>query len=541
MCQKRLELSSYAIELLSWQGGIRPSMVKEIFFSVLSIMRISLQKTINKAIEKLFKSAIDGNRFVLLLLRSSAFLWRAPMGVFEFRRGNISASLRYLENAKLHVNASRLCLTRALEIQKVLDSGPQCSKPPVGSKPFNGKVLLSCHSNGHFHKNGYAIRTSQIANALADQGIEVFACTRLGYPWDLFDVEIEVGAEYTIYEHLKYKHFYDPRKRISGPESEYINEYADLLAQEAALRGVTVIHAHSSYVNGLAACMAAKKIGIVAVYEMRGLWHLSRAVKEPGYSATEHFRYCQSMELTAAKSANKVITLSSAMRDWCVEHGIDFAKITVVPNAIDKKYTETKKVVKAEEENTFRIGFIGSVTEYEGVDDVIKAISQLTPRGYDISLTIAGDGYYLPEVKKLCRSLGLESRVNFVGRISRDKVSELYKNIDLAVVLRKNSPLTRLVPPLKLAESICAGVPTLITNLPPLTEVTGSDISQLIVEPGDIEGIAVRLITLMENRKNLTEIAQQLQQRVEFHYNWSANGKLYNGIYTESCLAASKH
>ncbi len=33
---------------------------------------------------------------------------------------------------------------------------------------------------------------------------------------------------------------------------------------------------------------------------MRGLWHLSRAVREPGYEETDRFHYCRIVELAAA-------------------------------------------------------------------------------------------------------------------------------------------------------------------------------------------------------------------------------------------------
>jgi glycosyltransferase involved in cell wall biosynthesis len=63
---------------------------------------------------------------------------------------------------------------------------------------------------------------------------------------------------------------------------------------------------------------------------------------------------------------------------------------------LGSKYNlKTKKLV---------LGFIGSITAYEGLDVLIKATDELIKEGYDISLLIVGDGLEKKKFEKLSKS-----------------------------------------------------------------------------------------------------------------------------------------
>ena len=51
--------------------------------------------------------------------------------------------------------------------------------------PFNGHVLMVVNSVANFDRNGYAIRSKQIRDALFDLSVQVEFSARFGYPWDI--------------------------------------------------------------------------------------------------------------------------------------------------------------------------------------------------------------------------------------------------------------------------------------------------------------------------------------------------------------------
>ena len=101
-----------------------------------------------------------------------------------------------------------------------------------------------------------------------------------------------------------------------------------------------MIHAASNYLNGAAAAAAGRASGITTIYEVRGLWHLTRAFSEPGYDRTEHYRYCERREVAACAAVDHVITLSGGLRRWLIERGIPETKISVVGNATQQQVSD---------------------------------------------------------------------------------------------------------------------------------------------------------------------------------------------------------
>ena len=60
-----------------------------------------------------------------------------------------------------------------------------------------------------------------------------------------------------------------------SPLVPYIYEYSSRLEQLAIERNTSLIHAASNHWNGLASVVAARRLGIPNVYEVRGLWEIT--------------------------------------------------------------------------------------------------------------------------------------------------------------------------------------------------------------------------------------------------------------------------
>ncbi len=82
-------------------------------------------------------------------------------------------------------------------------------------------------------------------------------------------------------------------------------------------------------------------------------------------------------------------------------------------------------------------------------------------------LVIIGQGDVETELKELTRSLGLDERVTFTGRISPDKLFDYTVQADLGISLEEDLGLNyRFALPNKVFDYIQAGVPVLVSDLP---------------------------------------------------------------------------
>ena len=75
-----------------------------------------------------------------------------------------------------------------------------------------------------------------------------------------------------------------------------------------------------------------------------------------------------------------------------------------------------------------RMLFVGNIIALKGLD---LALDALNASGAQATLTLVGDGSYLPAVKAKAEALGLGGRISFKGRLPREQVLGLYADYDL--------------------------------------------------------------------------------------------------------------
>lgn len=80
-----------------------------------------------------------------------------------------------------------------------------------------------------------------------------------------------------------------------------------------------------------------------------------------------------------------------------------------------------------------RIAFVGDISPVKGLDRLVRAVSEVP----GCRVTVAGrvaDRRYLRRVRRLCSSLGVSDRVEFVGVLDRDGLASLFGESDAVAV-----------------------------------------------------------------------------------------------------------
>lgn len=117
-----------------------------------------------------------------------------------------------------------------------------------------------------------------------------------------------------------------------------------------------------------------------------------------------------------------------------------------------------------------RITFIGHLVERMGGDTVIQAAAILARRGVDFSVDIAGRGPLQQELRAMAEREGLGDRVRFHGFISDHRQLEALlaeATVALAPYSTRVDSFTRFADPSKLKSYLAAGLPILLTDVPP--------------------------------------------------------------------------
>ncbi|KAF0284636.1 hypothetical protein BA898_10060 [Spiribacter roseus] len=388
-------------------------------------------------------------------------------------------------------------------------------------------VAFLFHSLGYYHPSGYTARSHAILDSVQGQGVTVSAAVRPGYPWDLVDSCDEERQESIEYRGIQFRVFPGSEATLADPESTYIEVYARYAVQFVTDTGSSLLHASSNYLNGSAAALAGQRLGIPAVYEVRGLWHLTRAFYYPSYKGSDHYRYCEKREVEACQGVDHVITLSDPLKGWLMARGIPDEKITVVGNAAPAK----GPVVVPEDqvqglrqchglgENRPVIGYMGSLVEYEGLDRLITLMAGTAPTERPW-LVVAGDGKARQALMKQAQRMGVADDVVFAGRVPPEQVAAYYALFDAAALPRRDSELTCLVPPIKPFEIVAHGCPLLVSE--PVAAALGSTLTQ---------GYAAVDFDTLAGMEQLLERAAEVPTAPEAVPTWSERGAEVIGVY----------
>src|SRR5699024_206787 len=214
-------------------------------------------------------------------------------------------------------------------------SPPKRTTPPETTD--RAQIVYAVHNSLPYHSAGYSTRTHGLLSALREQGWRVDGVSRPGYPTDLqgfknlSNVPEESYVEGVPYHRLGIRSGQVPKRAIVP----YIQRYTEELATFARDRGAVLVHGASNHLNGLAAVSAARRLGLPSIYEVRGLWEVTRASRDPMWAASMEYRLAAELETEAASAASQVIALTDALKAELVNRGVDAEKISVVPNGVD--------------------------------------------------------------------------------------------------------------------------------------------------------------------------------------------------------------
>ena len=411
-------------------------------------------------------------------------------------------------------------------------------KPEIEYKLIEDRVLYHVHTSIDYTTAGYSTRTHYICKSLLEQGVDLHVRTRWGYPCDRKEVDLEPNQiENTIIDGVEYLH--DPEVEAFGTyamEDYAVRAAYSLLASARKIRP-SVIHAASNHSVGFPAAMVARALKIPFVYEMRGLWALSRAAKDSEYRRGDRFQLEMALERHVAMAADHVIAITDGLRAQLIEWGIPKEKISLAPNCVDSKTFTIKQRHKQLErahmlDGKTVIGYVGSLAQYEGLDYLLEAVSYLPlPIKNKISVLIVGDGQMRSTLEAKTSELGLSQIVKFTGKVPLEQVNDYYSLIDIAPFPRISAEVCEMISPLKPLEAMAMGSVVLASNVRAIAEHVISDKNGMLFEKEDPLDLSEKLKALIEDKSLANRLSKSGRIWVENNRSWGSIAPVITSVY----------
>jgi glycosyltransferase involved in cell wall biosynthesis len=361
-----------------------------------------------------------------------------------------------------------------------------------------------------FHQGGSERQAAQLARLLKESGrtrVSVASLERKGVLLDdIMRLGLDEIPEYPLTS------FYD------------LNALKQLRRFAAHLREheIDVIHTHDFYTNVfgmMAAARARVPVRIASKRETKGM-----------RTPAQKF-----VELQAYKLAHAVIVNSEAVREQLLADGVRPSKLVTIYNGLDLsrvtppsnwKREETLAALNLPHEKHRRFITIVANLEHEVKDHptFLRAAKRVHEAVPEAAFVLAGEGRLTDSLRALAAELGIERETFFTGRCSR--VAELLAVSKVCVLSSKAEGFSNSI-----LEYMAAARPLVVTDVGGAREAVTQGETGYLVAAGDDEGMAARIISLLNEPERARLMGERGRRTVEQKFSCAAQLQNTLGLY----------
>lgn len=238
-----------------------------------------------------------------------------------------------------------------------------------------------------------------------------------------------------------------------------------------------------AFPDGIAAVAIAKVLGVPSVLRVMG--------SDINAFGLERSRRPQIQWVL--RSATRIIAVSAALRDACVELEPRCAPhVDVIPTGVDlaKFFPSSREEARAKldlpTDPARKVILVPArVSVEKGVQFFVEALAKLPGDVFAVSL---GGGPEQPRLAERAKALGLADRIRWVDHVDEATMRLHYVAADLACL-----PSTEEGWPNVLAESFACGCPWVASNVGGVPDIQKLAPGGLLAKPGDAEDLAAAL------------------------------------------------
>ena len=276
-----------------------------------------------------------------------------------------------------------------------------------------------------------------------------------------------------------------------------------------AARRADIVHvfsaSHSSFLLApLPACLVARWLGkktLVHYHSRRAREHLQDSV----------------IARWQLRRTDAIVVPSSYLADIFQQFGL---RATVVPNVVDLAQFPFRLRVPLRP----RLLCTRNFDNYCGVDDVIRAFRRIKTAIPAARLCLVGKGKQEPLLRRLIADLHLDD-VELAGAVPRERIHEVYAKADIFINASREDNM-----PVSILEAFASGLPVATTAAGGIPRMLDHEVTGLLCEVGDCEGLANNVVRLLQNQTLAQTLAHNAHEVVQ-QCSWTPVMKRWLAVY----------
>jgi glycosyltransferase involved in cell wall biosynthesis len=204
------------------------------------------------------------------------------------------------------------------------------------------------------------------------------------------------------------------------------------------------------------------------------------------------------------KNVDAFVAISEEIKEGLLAEGYEAGRVYRIPNSIDRSifYSESKKETA---EST--VIFSGALDKRKGVEVLLEAWKDVHKIFPKCNLMILGKGPQKTYLEIKADRLGITDAVKFTGHVS--SVPDYLRIADIFVLPSLQEGL-----PNSLLEAMACGLPVIASKIGGVVDVVEDGKSGILVEPGDISGLASAMVRLLKDNVLRQRLGEEARKRI---------------------------
>ena len=255
-----------------------------------------------------------------------------------------------------------------------------------------------------------------------------------------------------------------------------------------------VVHTHSSKAGilGRAAAWAADVPAVVHTIHGLPFHPYQSKIRNALYIASERW---------AARRCHAIATVADAMRDQALAAGIGEpdryrtvrSGMVIDPYLVEESRDEARRRLDLPAD-VFLVGTIARLAELKGHDDLLDALGDRMRADPRLHLLWVGDGWWAERLHERVGKMGLTDQVHAPGLVAPETIPGWIRAMDVVVHPSYREGLPRAV-----VQGLLSARPVITYALDGAPEVCIDEETGILVQPGDIAGLADAVVRIKED------------------------------------------
>lgn len=230
------------------------------------------------------------------------------------------------------------------------------------------------------------------------------------------------------------------------------------------------------------------------------------------------------LQVADARGADLTVAVTDGIRDRLVKAGIAPRRIFVQGNG-----TNVRRFRPLEDRDALRaglagrggtvLGFMGTISKWQGLDDLLDAFERAAAANDDIVLLVVGSGMYEKEFKARCDASPLAGRIVMRPHVAYERANEWMNAMDIAFAPKSKALDSIGYSPLKIRDYAAAGLPVVSTRVRGIAELEPHGWLRTY-DPDEPGALAALLGELLADRAELAAMGRRARAYAEAEFSW---------------------